>query len=86
MQETTLILNDVKIRQLAPAETGQCSGRQNTNSNCRTKFNTVYAIKFCVILHPPLICTSAKFTMNLHPPMTLTFIYSKYKAAVGKGY
>jgi len=25
MQETTLILNDVKIRQLAPAETGQCS-------------------------------------------------------------
>ena len=86
MLETTLILNDVKIRRLAPAETGQCSGRQNTNNNCRTKCNNVYAMKFLVILHPPLICTSAKFTVNLHPPMTLMLIYSKYKAAVDRGY
>jgi len=86
MQETILTLNDVKIRQLAPAETGQCSDRQNTNSNCRTKCNTVNAMKFFVIPHPPLICTSTKFTVNLHPPMTLMFIYSKYKAAVDKCY
>jgi hypothetical protein len=71
MQEMTLILNDVKIRQLAPAATGQCSGRQNTNSNCRTKCNTVYAMK-CFV--------------NLHLPLILMFICSKYKAAVDKGY
>jgi hypothetical protein len=86
MQEMTLILSDVKLRQLALAETGQCSDRQKTNCNCRTKWNTVHAMKFCVILHPPLISKSMKLFVILHPPLTLMFIYSVYKAAADKGY
>ena len=69
MPEMTLILSDVKIRQLAPAETGQCSGRKNTNCNCKTECKTVHAMKFSVLLHLPL---------------TFMFIYSMSKAATDK--
>jgi hypothetical protein len=71
MPEMTLILSDVKIRQLAPAETGQCSGRQNTNCNCRTECKTVHAMKFSVLL-------------LLHLPLIFMFIYSMSKAATEK--
>jgi hypothetical protein len=68
-QEMTLILNDVKTRQLAPAGTAQCSGKQNTMLNCKKNITYAHIKIFFLITHLSLV---------------LTLVYSKYKSIVDK--
>jgi hypothetical protein len=61
-----LILSDVKTRQLAPAGTGLCSGRENSNQNHMTKHSMyIHANKLFVVLDPSLV---------------LMLIYARYEA------